>query len=385
MELKSIKYACKTAERDWAIFSANQEETLPVELGKINLIVGINSSGKSRTLHAIYVLAMFLSGDMKISQTNSYGEMFDVVFWNEEQHQEIQYYLKYENAHIIAEELKINGEVYVERNEKNSQMRYESFSDMVAFQADADMLAVARRDRMQHAYLVPLAEWGTNMSYYLFGKDLGQNVGLKSIDVDKNENFDLRNSRKVAGIYKHGLDSFGNEYKQRIIEDLDKIGYAIKDIKLDVLRNSSVTAYGLSVKEKGLLSTTDQLEMSQGMFRALSLLIQINYALCSGKSSCILIDDIGEGLDYHRSTELIQILIDKAKLSQVQLLMTTNDRFVMNKVPLMYWQVIVRDKGKVYFYNTKNSPEAFRDFSFTGLNNFDFLASEFYKSVEEGK
>lgn len=383
MELKSIKYSHKTAEREWVIYGAHQEETSPVALGKINLIVGANSSGKSRTLRAINELAMFLSGDMKISQTPAYGEMFDVEFWNDRTQQDIHYLLRYENARVITEELTINGELYIERNESASQMIYEGFGGMVDFEADANMLAVARRDRMQHPYLVPLAEWGADMSYYLFGKDLGQGVGLKSIEVDEKESFDLRNSRKVAGIFKQGVDLFDGDYKRLIIDDLAKVGYSIEDIQLEILRYTDVPVYGLSVKEQGLLATTDQSEMSQGMFRALSLLIQINYALYSGKSSCIMIDDIGEGLDYRRSTELIHILVDKARQSEVQLLMTTNDRFVMNNVPLEYWQVIMRDKGEVYFYNTNNSPEQFAQFDFYGLNNFEFFASNLFLPVEQ--
>ena len=383
MELKSIKYSHKTAEREWVICSAHQEENSPVELGKINLIVGANSSGKSRTLRAINELAMFLSGDLKISQTPAYGELFDVEFWNENTHQDIHYLLKYEDSRIITEELTINGELYIERNESSSQMIYEGFGGMVDFEADANMLAVARRDRMQHPYLVPLAEWGAAMSYYLFGKDLGQGVGLKSIDIDEKESFDLRNSRKVAGIFKHGVDLYDGDYKQLIIDDLAEIGYSIEDIRLEILRYTDVPVYGLSVQEQGLSATTDQSEMSQGMFRALSLLIQINYALRSDKSSCIMIDDIGEGLDYHRSTKLINILVEKANRSHVQLLMTTNDRFVMNNVPLEYWQVITRDRGKVYFYNTHNSPDQFAQFDFYGLNNFEFFASNLFLPEEQ--
>ena len=57
----------------------------------------------------------------------------------------------------------------------------------------------------------------------------------------------------------------------------------------------------LYVQEDGLKSVTEQLEISQGMFRALSLFIQINYAILSDQPSCIIIDDIGEGLDFQRS------------------------------------------------------------------------------------
>ena len=65
-----------------------------------------------------------------------------------------------------------------------------------------------------------------------------------------------------------------------------------------------------------------------GMFRALSIIVQVNYSVLADTPSCILIDDIGEGLDFERSCDLIDVLISKAKNSSVQLLMATNDRFV---------------------------------------------------------
>jgi hypothetical protein len=63
--------------------------------------------------------------------------------------------------------------------------------------------------------------------------------------------------------------------------------------------------------------------------------------------------------------------------------MSTNDRFVMNNVPLEYWQVIQRDGGKCKIFNYKNSKEKFDDFEYTGLNNFDFLATDFINSEWE--
>ncbi|HHC24191.1 MAG TPA: hypothetical protein ENK58_02070 [Desulfobacterales bacterium] len=55
--------------------------------------------------------------------------------------------------------------------------------------------------------------------------------------------------------------------------------------------------FGLNVQETELDEGTDQTEMSQGMFRALSLLIQLNYSLLADITGCIL---IGEGLDHER-------------------------------------------------------------------------------------
>lgn len=120
--------------------------------------------------------------------------------------------------------------------------------------------------------------------------------------------------------------------------------------------------------------------MSQGMFRALALLIQVNFAQRSSTGGCLLVDDIGEGLDYERSTALIELLIEKGRRHGIQLIMATNDRFVMNKVPLEYWCVIQRTGAHCKIYNYKNCKQTFDEFKLTGLNNFDFLATEFYRN-----
>jgi len=62
--------------------------------------------------------------------------------------------------------------------------------------------------------------------------------------------------------------------------------------------------------------------------------------------------------------------------------MATNDRFVMNTVPLEYWSVLERRGAVVKVHNRENAKQKFEDFRFTGLNNFDFFASDFLESEE---
>jgi hypothetical protein len=101
-------------------------------------------------------------------------------------------------------------------------------------------------------------------------------------------------------------------------------------------------------------------------------------------STTILIDDIGEGLDFDRSSRLIKLLIEIAeKNDNIQLIMSTNDRFVMNNVPLEYWQVIQRNGGECKVFNYQNSKGKFDEFEYTGLNNFDFLRTDFLNSEWE--
>jgi hypothetical protein len=95
------------------------------------------------------------------------------------------------------------------------------------------------------------------------------------------------------------------------------------------------------------------------------------------------VDDIGEGLDFERSCLLIDLLRQKAKNSVVQLVMATNDRFVMNKVPLEEWSVLQRTGPLVKVRNYANSKEVFERFKVTGLSNFDLLTTDFLTKVDK--
>jgi hypothetical protein len=121
------------------------------------------------------------------------------------------------------------------------------------------------------------------------------------------------------------------------------------------------------------------------MFRALALVIHLNVCAFTKSKKLILVDDIGEGLDYERSVAIIDLLTSKVLENNMQLIMTSNDRFVMNKVPLEYWSVLKRDGGIVKMYNSKNSQKKFEQFKYMGLNNFDFFASEFFEAETENE
>jgi len=71
------------------------------------------------------------------------------------------------------------------------------------------------------------------------------------------------------------------------------------------------------------------------------------------------------------------LLSEKARAGKFQLVMSTNDRFIMNHVPLKDWTIVKRESGQSRIYNYENSKKHFDEFKFTGLNNFDFLAMDF--------
>lgn len=111
MLLKSIQYAqFENTPRLWKL----QDFTL----GNINLIVGKNASGKTRTLNVINGLANLLSGERKLQYiSGNYTVEFD------HKGQEVEYILHYENKSIICEQLNIDHENKLNRK-KMEKGRY---------------------------------------------------------------------------------------------------------------------------------------------------------------------------------------------------------------------------------------------------------------------
>ena len=259
---------------------------------------------------------------------------------------------------------------------------------MIEFQTpDTQLAAVARQDTIQHTFLAPLSEWASAVYHYQFGSLLGKNTLIIEMP-DSGAQPDFRDPDQVVGIFKNGERHYGAQFTTAILQDMAKIGYELSEIGTRVPETvmlqiqppvTNISPLGIYVKENELSGPTEQSEMSQGMFRALSTLINLNHALLAQAPSIVLIDDIGEGLDFERSCALIKVLIEKANRHSVQLILSTNDRFVMNEVPLEYWTVFEREGSRVHVYNYHNAKKQFDEFRFTGLSNFDFFAGNFIR------
>src|SRR4029077_12396564 len=218
--------------------------------------------------------------------------------------------------------------------------------------------------------------------HYTFGTQLGKDH--VALSMKGAPDADDRDSAQVVGIFRKGLRDFGPHFVQAVQRDMIELHYDLQGVEtlapesILLLRGGVATeVLAIGVRERGVHGVVDQGEMSQGMFRALSILIQVNYSQMAHRANCILIDDIGEGLDFDRSALLIQLLRRKAKDSAFQLIMSTNDQFVMNHVPLEEWSVLQREGSHIRVRNHENSKEAFKHFRFVGLSNFSFFEMDF--------
>lgn len=379
MRLESIEYVQHEGEsRQW------QLENL--KLGSVNLLVGKNASGKTRTLNIVRGLAGLLSRATTL--VFSSGD-YRVTFKDEDAGEPTQYELKYHDAKVTHERFVSGGKPVLQRAEGGTGKIFaEKQDEYLEFQTpESELAAVARRDQLQHPFFEPLNQWASSLYHYPFGSDMGQ---TSFVVVTKNHQTEVnpKDWRQVVGIFRKGENEFHGPFKDSIKAEMEAIGYPLEEIGTGPFTSITFEGpwptdpVGIYVKESTLQDVTDQNIMSQGMFRALSLIIQTTYCEMAGRPSCILIDDIGEGLDFERSVALIELLMEKARRSSIQLVMATNDRFVMNRVPLETWSLLQRDGGKCRVRNYANSKAAFDEFKFTGMTNFDFFAFD-YLSEEQ--
>lgn len=376
MILEAIKFCrFKGQNNEWAIEGKplQKEYGQPVTFENINLIVGKNASGKTRTIDVIRVIADLISGDTEIANVIDYS---DAIFelWFKNNSEKIYYLLEFKDSIIIQEYLEINGTYKLDR--KKGDLYYQEIGRYLSLEMESDVLVISKINTKQQPFFEPLYNWAKSLNHYRFGTNLGRDSLYFGYEFDsiKKRGIDLKTNDKILLTFIKGKED--DNFEKMVIDDMLKIGYHISEISYSKFGQTPM--FGLSIKENDIAEAVHQVDISQGMFRVLSLLIQLNYSLLSNKPSCILIDDIGEGLDFERAQSLIKLVMEKVENSTVQVIMTTNDRFVMNNIPLKYWSVIHRISKKSLFYNYRNSKEIFDEFNFTGLSNFDFLAYEYY-------
>ena len=372
VRLKTVSYAERVGRpKEWTLEG--------LTLWPINLLVGKNGTGKSRSLNILWSLAqMFCPEPRRMSRNCGYDLVFD------HDGKPLRYVVQVDEGKVTREEVHADGAMQLFRRAGGEARIFTATEGrMIPLRPpENELAAVARRDSLQHPFLEPLHEWALGVRHYTFGTQLGKNHIV--IAMRGTPEADDRNPEQVVAIFRKGQREIGPRFIDAILHDMAAMRYALTDIgtyppeNIVLMQGGTPTeVLGIGVRERGIDGIVDQNDMSQGMFRGLSILIQVNYSQLARRANCILIDDIGEGLDFDRSIRLIDILRKKAQQSSFQLIMTTNDHFVMNHVPLSEWSVLQRDGCHVRVKNQENAREAFEYFRFVGMSNFAFFEMDF--------
>ena len=350
MILKSFKYSTP----DWSLDR--------LSLNQSNLIVGKNASGKSRTLEALRLVRSW------IAQQNYdvTAEDFETVLVFEDDNDRIELQLSIDSDHIIAERLIVNGRDLIVRTTD------EAYIDGVKANPPTGMLLMhVNRDTSKYPVFEKIISWAkTTVTQSFIRRDTDTNEELYDI-----------------------VATFTPEMKGRVVRMMNKVGFPL--VEIDTFSNiffpqkeahkTGMSDFDrfkiLSVVEQDVESTMWLSDLSNGMYRTLSLFIRLEQMTSLHHPALIAIDDLGEGLDYTRATEVGKLLFGICRQHGIQVIATSNEEFMMNIVNINDWNILVREGPTVRSVNGRQYPEEFRKFKFSGLDNFDFFTSDFLNRI----
>lgn len=344
MLLKSFKFS----SLGWNL------ETLT--FGQSNLIVGKNSSGKSKVLKALCQVVTVLSQ----FRSEEGGFYFSTELILNDQEDEIYIYLSIDEKKIVKEIIKVNGQVKIDRDEHNA-----SFEGEDVCPPENMLLVHVRRDVRKYKYIEKIIKWSEETVVRSF---------IDRNDPTKNE------------LFEHVL-KFTPQMRQHLVKMANEVGFPLKDFgtfkdvllkpKDDASKHAPDSIKEILVAEKHLDMFFTLKGLSTGMYRTIVLLILIEQLINLDHPALLAIDDLGEGLDYSRATKVGKLLFEVCAEHGVQLIATSNEEFMMNIVDISNWNILVRKGSIVKSITSANCPEEFENFKYMGLNNFDFFTSQF--------
>lgn len=372
MALKSLSYSEYEGSGEYWKFES-------CVFSSINLIVGKNSTGKSRLISILSAFCDILNLRRKdIYQEGKFSAEVEIDNKN------YSVKISFADGKVVHESLSVDGdEVLIRDADGKGKIYYVQEDSKIGFQIANNALALQQKqDVMQHPFLAKLAEWAAGAVTYYFNKSFSNNTAvILSNLLNGPRNVFVGDGADVVRSYSKAYESFGRDFDNAVIADMKLLGYNLSEFHAEDIRRHlngleiSEPLIGFVAYDSDIGIGIPQTKMSQGMYRALSLVIEMNIVSFAREKTIIFIDDIGEGLDFERSVVLLDIIIKHAKNSNCQIFMTTNDRFVMNHIPLEYWIILQRKKSIVSSFTERTNREEFDDFKYMGLSNFDFFSS----------
>ena len=323
----------------------------PIHFSQQSLIVGPNASGKSTVLRCIRNFVSIVLGYSKVDALPDC--QYELEFSNDIGI--VTYILHIQGGSVVKESLKTSGTVRLVRDEQESRV-----GDETVNVPDTTLVLNARRDIVKYPDIEMVLTWVEKMSSFIFSNILSSNSSISpftTIQLD------------ICVMWEKLKDA----QKAAVNDWMRALRYNIKTI--DIAPNK-LGEKSLFVVEDEVSSPVIMGNMSNGMFRVLYLFVYLHY-VASSTSGAVLIDDIGEGLDYFRSSSLGKKLFAFGQEHGVQMIVTSNDSFLVDTVDLSAWVLLKRTGRIVTSISAKTNPVDFARFRKLGLSNFDLIKTDF--------
>jgi len=351
MRLLSISYK----ENDW--------ELKNLKLGEVNLLVGKNGVGKTRTTSLILMASWIISKSNFISKDD---DLFELSLEFSNNNDIINYSLKYHRKKIVEENIFINNISFLSRTINKGIIKSQITNNFNEVYPPEDKLLLhVNRDIKNYPFLEDIHHWAKTFSDFTFS----------DIHPEIPDNKKMNHVQEMNQDFKFLIP----ERQKNITKQLNYIGYNVENIS----SQEQGDLIFLNIKEKNIDKLIPSYELSQGTIRALYTLTILADIVQNKYISTIVIDDLCEGLDYERATKLGKIVFQTCKENNVQLIASSNDMFLMDVVDIEYWNILQREGNVVTSINKHTHPDLFENFKFTGLSNFHFFADDYLNLINE--
>lgn len=324
-----------------------------------NLLVGKNASGKTRTIMALHNVTNFLQ--MKpagfVLGVGAFKTKMTFIDLHSSDWKMI-YSFESVDGRIASESLEVNGRSLIRRDGEKTVFMGQLINPPI------DKLVVqVRRDREAYPEVESLMEWAEGVVFISCSN-------LNPFTVLLGNAASIVNPIPFSSL----VDNLTKEGLKQVIASAKRLGYGIQGL-------STVRIGGemklVAVRERYVKNSVMDFQLSSGMMRVLYILCFLEYLKSTVNHSLLLIDDLGEGLDYNRAALLGRRVFADCANEELQMIASSNDSFMMDVVDISNWQIVRRNNSKVEVINQANTPKLFEAFRMTGLSNFDFFSSDF--------
>jgi PHD/YefM family antitoxin component YafN of YafNO toxin-antitoxin module len=198
-------------------------EVNSLNFGMLNLIIGLNATGKTRLVNVISNLAKMLSKKIPVSKMGNWNLEFQ-----KNQKEKYKYKLEIIEGRVQFEEIKQGNRVLLRReNEEGIIYSYLREKKIKIHPPKAELTLHVRRDVKEFPFLEDLFEWSNNFVGYQFTGTISNEVLIPSNETKKEL---LESLGATPYLLKSALND--DEIVNSIINDFSSIGYPINKIDI---------------------------------------------------------------------------------------------------------------------------------------------------------
>lgn len=354
MKINSIKFNNKFQE--W------QHEK--IEFFDLTLLVGVSGVGKTQILRSISTLKEIVDGssengaeweaEFSTIEGHSYlwkgayelitskGELaLELLVQNEDDE-------KVAKPKIIFEELYLNGEQIIGRNENEIKFNNVSTPKLSSHQSVLYILKEENKIKpASDSFKMVIYRDYTERERIRFGRYNIEKLKTKYKTIDEIKESDVDTVYKLALVYENVKEIF-----KQIVDKFIAVFPQVIEVKVEPFKDDDLPilfeAPIMQIKEKGVNKWIPHNRISSGMLRTL---LHISEMMLWRKGTVMLIDEFENSLGVNCIDTLTEDLVYENP--QIQFIATSHHPYIINKIPYEYWKIVTRHGGVIKTFDAK--------------------------------